>query len=1216
MGRPAKKFNQKNEKEALAVNPKIVRDLWGEIAPPDHQALLKEKTSKNWEVRGSILKGCCPFHTESTPSFVIDTKKQYAKCYGGTCGKYFTDPIQFYKEVSGNTTSYAGTLDYLKKRFDLRSIPRTAIRDITKLQRHRRVKRLVFECLNQELIDAVAIDEGPQVQQLVYAQDAVEYLSSRGITGGYQHLPIGVFPPYGRLEELILDRMQTLPKEDARNIRKDWETFENLLQHFKKDISWVGSIVFFTGANPHDVCRIKLRKVPQRNANEYQKQNFEKDLMVIDDDLENSNGVFGLFGVDPYMPFFGNKETCSFVCMEGEFDALSIMHNQFKSGGNIATLAFSGGGGSVESLDRLTNYGFDTAYLVGDHDAGGEKFVKRIMESTSALSLRVFSWPEELRKYKDGTYIEKLDPDKAVTVHGFNVVQNALCETKNYDFSYLWAVDKASYELDLVDKNDVRQQTGIATVWLDYIKNPEEQRAYLSQLGKNYNIDTQTLESLIKYEDNPETFTERLKEHLSKRLEILEVEHTSTSALVTVWGSDSNGIFIVDRISKRKQTLALEMALGKPLLKIINTVREPSFTVKTTKLQELDGKDIGEIHNYKQEVYTRFLDDAFSECVIESVRKNKRRKLGHGLQCVPINPLDLDSAFELYLLEGLNLYKGRFNEEDKLVWEDNNGPANEKVIVYTNCLQNPRSFINSDSILEDLNAPPPSTPRELYDTIRDMLDIGWSFENHENTCDLLAASILAIMLCDCVGNFPMFFVSAASSSGKTNLIGFFLGGVPNSKININAFGSFADTATAAGIRQQFTHSRLCLCLDEFEQTGGNLYIDTQKREILAALRGNIGVGGKTVHGSKAGRAVEYEIRLPVFLAAIRELDRSEDISRFIPITMKRNNEREAPTNIITNKYSIEEIEELRRNIPLTMFHYAKKYRKAYKEIVEEYTKGDKKRTQSTRSRDPLFGAMAVMKLAGVNYDRFLRNYAKAHVNDFSVLKNDDFTDAILDTVLHTASLPHPDPEIRYRRSVSSILGESEDSLNEMRCGVYYDKALSLLIIHWPSVSSTIMSSFVEGKKPYTWFKKQMRRYTHTIDTEVALKAGVFSRLSDYVAGIKADLCTIINYGAIKSELEEEHTVKLGKGREVNTLDVLIPSGQKRGREKTALSVKETVTHTQRKETTVAAAAKILTSAGMLQPHDSGELSVLLKEQKEGYTDNVKGEGIVNLDVLI
>lgn len=47
--------------------------------------------------QGAKLWGCCPFHSESTPSFVIDTKRNNWRCFGacGTGG----DSIAFYAKM-------------------------------------------------------------------------------------------------------------------------------------------------------------------------------------------------------------------------------------------------------------------------------------------------------------------------------------------------------------------------------------------------------------------------------------------------------------------------------------------------------------------------------------------------------------------------------------------------------------------------------------------------------------------------------------------------------------------------------------------------------------------------------------------------------------------------------------------------------------------------------------------------------------------------------------------------------------------------------------------------------------------------------------------------------------------------------------------------------------------------------------------------------------
>lgn len=55
---------------------------------------------------GREFKGCCPFHTEKTPSFTVNDEKNFYKCFG--CGAY-GDVYDFLRELYGMTQGQAAT---------------------------------------------------------------------------------------------------------------------------------------------------------------------------------------------------------------------------------------------------------------------------------------------------------------------------------------------------------------------------------------------------------------------------------------------------------------------------------------------------------------------------------------------------------------------------------------------------------------------------------------------------------------------------------------------------------------------------------------------------------------------------------------------------------------------------------------------------------------------------------------------------------------------------------------------------------------------------------------------------------------------------------------------------------------------------------------------------------------------------------------------------
>jgi hypothetical protein len=82
------------------ISPEKLRAIWQGIDRNDWMALLQRAHPNNkWGWTNDGIQGCCPFHSENTPSFKINFVRRQAKCFGG-CNAYYWNPIDFYAKVS------------------------------------------------------------------------------------------------------------------------------------------------------------------------------------------------------------------------------------------------------------------------------------------------------------------------------------------------------------------------------------------------------------------------------------------------------------------------------------------------------------------------------------------------------------------------------------------------------------------------------------------------------------------------------------------------------------------------------------------------------------------------------------------------------------------------------------------------------------------------------------------------------------------------------------------------------------------------------------------------------------------------------------------------------------------------------------------------------------------------------------------------------------
>ncbi|MGD9210061.1 MAG: CHC2 zinc finger domain-containing protein [Desulfobacteraceae bacterium] len=1113
-----------------------IKQVWGQIDVADWYNMVRTAfPASRWTCNRQIIKGQCPFHQDQTPSFVIDLNKKYAKCYSSNCGKFFWDPVRFYMAIQNTPMAYGNALMDMKNRFNIQ-MSKTIINKIGERQKHREMKKLLFEVMRGELVDCYAQRNSstPDID-LFYAQNAIDYLNKRGIPPVYHVLPIGVYPNKLRLEKLVKQRVALL----GTYMADIWKSIVTYLDLDNRSLEWVGSLVFFTGSSPQDISRIKLRQIPKPRQNFAHTLNDDKKICFIHDDHESENGIFGLFGTAPYQPFLARDDVKSFYYMEGEFDALSIFATQFDKD-DYGFFAFSGGGGSAQGLDTMRHFGFDTSYVIGDYDNAGKAWVQRILESTQKIATRVFIWPQPLLNNNNNGLVTTTDPAEALNTVGYDILNREFRKEQNFIKPYQWAINQATTEMNGIARDDIRHLTSIAVNWGKFVTNTAEQYVYANEISKNFGINNgQILADIRAGEEDEEAFIERIRDYLTNRLHILQRYYHTGSHILRVYDTVSKSIYDIPIEEKIRIAANVGAMTGKDILQFIREdIGEPTFL----EVDKDSGKQVyislsNKCMDYVKAAITRLSGNAINNSMIKS--------LSTGLHCVMPTTDNLHETFRLYHVNGLQMARGDFDSSGKLTWKNLNGPADDSVIIHAEGDSLPKIFMPQIKSADDLNKEPEYSAEELFDIIYKMLNVGWDFKNHKTTCELLTAFCMSLPIANCVSRQPLLMITSEYSSGKSSILGGFIGKSNLPRINIIQSSVYTDNYTVAGIRQLANRSSLCVCIDEFEDKGGTDRRSTVIKGLLQLFRGHSNEEGLTVLGSTSGKHRSFYFHSPVIVAGIRGLQEAADISRFIKIEMDKKKQRDAPQTVLLKKFGEELIRKVRVNLPLVMYRKAKEFHEAYKRIETEYQDGGGlEYGRITRTREHFYSMMAIMAICGKNYHRFIHTYFRQHRHELQGLSQISLSDDLLTELLHTPAIAINDPNDNRPKSLNNILSSGNpEMINQTYCGIYYDRETKWLAVCWPTVKGTKLLNGQEFRnRDAHWLKTNASRNKYHVPEFKIERSGILNRLTHYMGNAAfRTYISIFDAVSLVSDATNSRTVSIIRGHE--TIDMLSKYGE-------------------------------------------------------------------------
>jgi len=1035
------------KKASVNISIKKSKAIWKEVSPDDWLELLKElKPDSKWTLAGDTIKGLCPFHAETSPSFKIYLEKGFAYCFGSSCNAYYWDPIRLVAKLV--KTSYPEAIRKLKNRFDIK-LPSTFVKNAQQIEDNLQLKNTLLHYMNIELMEAL---EDPENPEFAYIKPSIDWLKRRQIPINVVHRwPVGVVPTWKRLHA----RLEKTEKE------LQVPAYEYMKECFGApgETKHEGSLVFAHATSPTTLGRFRVRRPTKTGHEEF----------IVEDPFDDEVGVFGL----SVFAHLGHKDINDMILYvaEGDMDAFSLIAHQLNA--DVDDILIIATGGKMKGdLDWLLEFGFKEIYLIPDNDKEGGGWCRRIMKENDGVA-RVFNWDKEKTA---GQQIK--DIDAAIRHYGFDVFFERLNSKDSFILNHDWLIETIKEPLDQIDPNDVRARTKKAAKYGEAIRDNAQRKVFIEAVCQTYGLDKESL--LLGISAQGDTF-----QALSKRwgLKLAEEEYCfmsqdrfSPTLKVTAWNRKTRTLCDFAMNSPRSVEAYLVQDLGPLEDYVLEHFGQQEFLYYRNSGNRGPVK-IPDAQRAKE--VTRLAVAALQFGCRHTHSRDPLKTLGQGVHYLP-------EESSVLAVNGSRFFEGTLHT-DSIIYKELKEPLYKD---YTMSLETSPWSPNLKSV-DDFSAGLDYNPQEIFERVKEILDIGWRFKNHDLATTFLAADVLYTTIATTFGYAVAVDVHGESITGKTTLIQI-LGGKAFPALRLCEATNIQAIYSEAGIRQSMQSGvRLRAFLDEFEDTDtGNRYPGKkaiQVRGILELVRAALFPGGgEMVHGTAAGKAVRSKVWFPVSVAGIFPMKETRDLNRFIHLHTVEHEGRIEPQLAISKKFSSETMAYLRRGITLCLLPRLHELIKAHEDVQQEFAYSK----MQTRLKGNLLPATAILKFLGFDYKQFLLDSYKAMAEDLvsqgATTESEEIWSAILHTTVNLATF---DPgNTTGAGSVGELLRDAHRAdviTRSMKLGVLYLLKKKWLIVYWKKAVPNILnhSSAFRGIQSAQRLKSIADEHPHAIPKE-------------------------------------------------------------------------------------------------------------------------------------
>lgn len=1087
-----------------------LKRLWSVIPASEWLSLLREMAPSNkWTQRGQAsIEGCCPYHDEKTPSFRISLSRGIGKCFG-SCEKFITNPVSLVAKI-GNMSMQEALL-FLHNRFNLSSSI-TNLDEVNAYNIRQEMKKAVAIAFSKVLEEWIR----DRPKHLEYVNPALLYLTkARNLPiSSLPNLPVGVFAKPEHVK-------QHIPDTSLHPLYDEYFATENASQ-----VCW-GGVVTHSNDSPGTIARFKVRprdpEFFERHAEDtledlpphVLKEAFSKANTKTVGLKDAENGVTGLHR---YQRLLGHQDT-SVYATEGEFDAFSVMVAQDKMGMGNFIIVSTGGGGTTD-LSFLREFGVKNIWLVPDRSGAkrGDEYAAKFLNCKNnftqtleyqPLNFKIFTWPHEILGG---------DIDDAVQMCGYEVVLNYLDTNRNAYFlnAASWVTDKCCAEIDahleqydqalqllnpdkenyeteyknLVSERDKESYT-LATKWFKLLSDQADCQSYLALMTSRYDIDLSGIKSVSEAMASATTLSSclaHIKKQLSNYLRVSYYERRGGRTQYKCWAVQKSELSEFEPKNENLMFNLVASSTGTTGMAFFDRI----LGNNAIYLEGIDEEtEPGRMLSIKKRNAWELLKEVAESMITDSINVEELATLTQGIHYSNIPAEFRRRGNTVYFVNGKKVFRGRYSGDDQLDWEELKSNIDGHVLFENLSPVHRWSYVQEATDLERANT---IDLQFHYKAIQTVLQ-GWKFEHNDMIIPFLAAYIMSLPIMAAVGECSITFITGQAESGKSSLIHGILGG-PNQQIepgktlppSLLEAAVTANDATAASLYQTMQKSTLAYVLDEAEETGAVRASKSEERtrEILTLLYRVPQGGSKVTRGGADGSSIkQYEIKMPVIMAAINTPSDSVFLSRTLIISTVKEPGRKPPDQHIFENFSEEEYLRLQQNNTICLLpHLPEIYRRRQLLRVKLREEAGALH-RSNRFMESLLTPLAVYDMLGYDASAMYQEFLTKYQDRLSAISLSNNNVPVIDACLVPDKLlVHGEDGSINKVSAKTLLEEGEvHVLNNLRTGIYFVPELQAIVLVWRYlVHSTLMQGNQEfTRKPVVALRDMAARCCHSWD---------------------------------------------------------------------------------------------------------------------------------------